>query len=348
MFELLKQLCEIPGPGGHERRVHEFLAERWRRHCDEVEITGVGNLIAHVGGRGPKLLLVGHGDELCHVVKSISPDGYLWLAHGGRDLTGRPPLRGGVMTPIGQPALVIGDDAIEEGIYATVVGHIVTQSQREHTRFEWNDIFVDIGASSREEVLERGIRIGSRVIWNPPTRRKGPLMWGKAMDDRAPLLVLDQLLERVDRGRLAFDLYLGSTILEEIGLVGAASINGEIGCDYAVAIDVGPTGDTPLIDDRDVPARLGAGPILVHKDMMHYSRSVMRALTAAAEAAAIPYQDAIYSSYGSDAGELLRQGVESGLLCIPTRYTHSPHEMVHERDLEQTIALLESFVTRGI
>ncbi len=349
MFELLKQLCEIPGPAGNEARVQRFLAERWRGRAREVRITDVGNLIAHVGGRGDGLLLVAHADEIGHVVKSITPDGFLAIAHGGRDLTGRPPLRGGLMTPLGQAELVVGDgDVLEEGIYTSVTGHITTPNQREQTRLEWNDLLVDIGATSRDDVLARGVRVGSRVIWNPPTRRKGPLMWGKAMDDRAPLLVLDQLLERVDPDRLQFDLWLGSSVMEEIGLVGAASINREIGSRYGVAIDVGPTGDYPLVDDRDVPVKLGGGPILVHKDTMHYNRRIMRGLQAAAEAAGVPYQDAIYSQYGSDAGELMRQGTAAGLLCIPTRYTHSPHEMVHERDLEQTIALLEAFVTRPL
>lgn len=347
MFELLKTLCEIPGPAGHEWRVHEFLAERWRGRA-EVRITDVGNLIAHAGGQGDRLLLVAHGDEISHVVKSISADGFLWIAHGGRDLERRPAFRGGIMLPLGQPALVIGDEAIEEGIYATVTGHIVSPAQREQYRLDWNDIFVDIGASSREEVLARGIRIGSRVIWNVPTRRKGPLFWGKAMDDRAPLLVLDQLLERVDPARLAFDLWLGSSVMEEIGLVGAASINREVGARYGIAIDVGPTGDLPLVDERDVPVKLGGGPVVVPKDALTYDRKVTRALTRTAEAAGLPYQEAIYPYFGSDAHELMRQGTAAALLNIPTRYTHSPHEMVHERDLEHTVALLEAFVTRGM
>src|SRR5205814_41510 len=161
--------------------------------------------------------------------------------------------------------------------------------------------FVDIGAASREEVLARGIRVGSRVIWNTPTRRKGPLFWGKAMDDRAPLLVLDQLLERVDPARLAFDLWLGSTVMEEIGLVGAASINREVDARYGVAVDVGPTGDVPLVDERDVPVKLGGGPVIVPKDALTYDRKVTRALTRAAEAAGIPYQEAVYPYFGSDA-----------------------------------------------
>jgi endoglucanase len=347
MFETLKYFCEIPAPGGREDLIHIPLAERWKPHVDAVEITPVGNLIAHVGGRGAKLLLVGHGDEIGFTVKSISPDGFLFITSGQRDDRMKPDLRGSYFTPIGQPALVVGRAAQVEGVFATLTGHILTPDQRQKTVLDWNDIWVDVFMSSREQVEAAGIRIGDRVVWNPPTRQHGKLISGKAMDNRVSLLLMDEILRRLDRSRLKYDLYLTSSIQEEAGLIGAASINQTIGCAYAIALDTGLSGDVPGVDARDVSSHLGGGPVLIHKDLYSYNFEQNNRLIDTATEEDIPLQHAAYSIYGTDAGSLIRAGVAASALVVPTRYTHSPFETVHVDDLEATVRLLLAFLYRG-
>ena len=153
MFDILKTLCELPGPVGREHAVHDFLLERWSPHAQSASITPVGNLVAHIGGDGPAFLIVGHGDEIGFTIKHISEDGYLFFNSGQRLGTDRPEMRGSYTIPTGQPALVVTRHGTVEGVFATLTGHILSQRQRETTQLEWNDMWVDICASSRDEVL---------------------------------------------------------------------------------------------------------------------------------------------------------------------------------------------------
>jgi endoglucanase len=344
MFETLKLFCELPGPGGREERVHGLLMERWRSQVETIRQTPVGNVVARVGGSGPKLMLVGHGDEIGFAVKYISPDGFLYFTTGQREASGRPDLRGMYFTPMGQPALVIGREALIEGVFATLTGHILTPQQRDKLALDWNDLFVDVCLPSRAAVADAGLQIGDRIIWNPPTRQKGDFYYGKAMDNRVSLALLDTLLSRLDRSRLQYDLYFGSTVMEESGLYGAQSINREAQCEYAIAIDTGLSGDVPGVDPRDVSTRLGSGPILIHKDLYGYSFRLNNQLIDVARGASIPLQHAVHGIYGTDAGALLREDVAASALAVPTRYTHSPFEMVHAADLEMTVSLLLEFL----
>lgn len=348
MFETLKYFCEIPAPGGREDLIHEPLRDRWAGQVESVQITPAGNLIAHVGGNGPKMALVGHGDEIGFTVKAITRDGFLFLTSGQRDDRMKPDLRGSYFTPLGQPALVIGRKARVPGVFATLTGHILTADQRAKTALDWNDIWVDVFMSSAEEVNAAGIQVGDRVVWNPTTQQHGRLVTGKAMDNRVSLVIMDEVLRRVDRARLRYDLYLTSTVQEEAGLIGAASLHPAIGCDYALALDTGLSGDVPNVDPRDVSSRLGAGPILIHKDLYSYNWAQNNRIIDAAAEAGIPLQHVAYSLYGTDAGALIRSGAAASALVVPTRYTHSPFETLHLDDLEATIQLVLAFLYRPL
>jgi endoglucanase len=344
MFDLIKKLCELPGPVGDEAAVQNFLLETWHDRVEAITLTKVGNLVARIGGQGPRLLLAAHADELCYVVKYISDDGFLWITSGQRDVEQRPAMRSGMLLPLGHPALVLTTQGDVEGVFATLTGHILTPTQRAKTQLDWTDVFIDIGANSKADALACGVQIGDRVIWNPPTRRMGDLAYGKAMDDRALLAVMDKLLDVLDRSKLAYELTFASTIQEEMGLIGAESVMQDVSCDMALALDVGLVGDAPGVDQRDASARLGGGPMIVHKDTIAYHRPLTLTLARVAQAARIPVQHAIFSSYGSDAAAFIRRGVPAALVAVPTRYTHSPFEMVHLRDMEQTVQLLKAFL----
>jgi putative aminopeptidase FrvX len=344
VFALVKELTELPGPTGHEDAVQDWIASRWGSFALDVRRTRVDNVLARIGGDGPRLVFVAHADEICLMVKSISDDGFLHLWPYYADQIGRPPRW---FTPINQPALVVTSNGTIDGVFATASGHVVggRNSQKDHV--DWNDWFVDIGARSRDAVQAQGIRPGSRVIWNPLTRRIGDNITGKAMDDRAALAIAtlagEQLAQRDD---MAFDVWLASTVQEENGLLGAASLADEMQFDIAIALDVGLTGDIPGPDKRDFPAKLGKGPIVVFQDATcHYSRRLSEDLLKIASDRGICVQSAVFQNYGSDGAALLRRGVETALLTYPTRYTHSPVETVDEQDLVRMVHLLVAFAT---
>jgi endoglucanase len=135
-------------------------------------------------------------------------------------------------------------------------------------------------------------------------------------------------------------------VQEEIGLIGATSLGNNGAFDLAIAIDNGPLADYPGTDDGELPVQLGQGPVLIYKDAMtHYDRRVIQRVLDTAAESAIDVQHGVYSGFGSDGVALIRAGIPTALLAIPTRYTHSPFEMGDERDVDATLQLLTAFVT---
>jgi endoglucanase len=346
MFALVKTLTELPGPVGHEDAVQDWLAARWGAFAAEVRRTRVGNVLARLpGGRGPRLAVMAHADEICLMVKSVDEQGFLrlWPYYG--DQLGHPPRW---FVPFNQPALVLGGHGPVAGVIATASGHVVGGRGSQKERLDRNDLFVDCGFRARAEAEAAGIHAGCRAIWNPPTRRLGErLIVGKAMDDRAALAIATAAGERLaGRDDLTHEVWLVSTVQEENGLIGAASVYDELRPELCLNLDVGLTGDIPGPSETDFPCKLGAGPMVVYQDSScHYSRRLSNQLVELARARQIPVQQAIFQNYGSDGASLLRRGVETALLTYPTRYTHSPIETVDEGDLERCVELIVAFAT---
>jgi tetrahedral aminopeptidase len=340
-FELLDEVCSIPGPTGQEAEVMDWCARRWAQGVESIDRTPTGNLYAKVGGRGRKVLIQAHADEIGFIIKSIDDNGFLHVATA--QVMDDPSKR----FPIGQPALVLGRYGPVDGLLATATGHVLTEQQRNTPGMTYHDFWVDIGASSKEDAAERGVHPGARVIWNPPMRQLGSKIYGKAIDDRMLIALMTRLLENGVADSLNCQLHFAVTVQEENGLIGANALFRDLKPDVAIALDVGLAGDIPAVANTTMPTELGAGPILVHKDAStHYSREIIWELVDVAEANGIPVQHAIFERFGSDGAQFIRHGIPAVLLAPPTRYTHSPFEMIEESDLDATVDLLWHFVTK--
>ena len=109
----------------------------------------------------------------------------------------------------------------------------------------------------------------------PPPQQLGPHVVGKALDDRVPLAVITEVLRRVPPAERAWELTLACTVQEEIGLIGAFALAAREQFDAAIVVEIGLAGDIPGVDERAMPLRLGAGPVLVHKDaLVHYDHAL--------------------------------------------------------------------------
>lgn len=339
--ETLIDLMTLPGPTGREESVLAWLERAWAPHVKRIWRSRVGNLIAYVGGSGPRLLLTAHADELSFVVRSIDTSGLLWLTTG--QVRGEPQER----FPVGQPALVLGRGLAVEGIFVTATGHVVPEERR-NKPLTFSDLLVDIGANSKQEVLDRGITVGASVIGNPPPRRVGTRLYGKAIDDRIGLALMTLLVRQIDTQQLNCALYFAATVQEENGLLGASSLRADLDVDWAIALDVGLVGDLPTVGEQWMPAMLGGGPQLVHKDSAtHYDQRLLWRLAELADRAGIPVQHVVFERYGSDGAALIRQGIPTALLAVGARHTHAPFEAVDLSDAEATLLLLEQLVYEG-
>jgi endoglucanase len=345
MFTLIKELTELSGPVGQEAAVLASVEQLWRAAGASVERTRTGNLIARAGGRGPRLLLVAHADELCYLVRSIHPDGFLWLANGQawtRTYGNRNSFT------LGQRVRVLARSGPIPGVIATATGHVASLALPELNELTWDDFWVDTGLS-QAELLTRGVTPGTRVIWEAETVQWGDQVVGKALDDRVPLAILHEVLRRVHDSQLGCQLTLACTVQEEIGLVGAFGLGMREQFDAAIAVEIGLAGDIPTVSGRTMPVRLGGGPMLVHKDaLVHYDYALTARLEAIANEAGIPIQHAVFGSFGSDGSALMKADIPSALLAFPTRYTHTPFEAAHLGDIELLTQWLCEIVRRGV
>ena len=338
MEELIRTLSLLPGPTGQEDAVLEWVAREWRT-VGEVTQSPVGNLFLHIPGPGPRVLLAAHADELSLIVRSITPDGFLRVLPGERDVFSFPYF-------LGAPVRVLADGGELPGVVATTTGHAMTPEQKDRVRLGWDELFVDVGLTARE-CGERGIHIGTRMVWDSPPRKLGRLLVGKAMDDRLGVAVLVELARRLAVQAPRFDVTLALTVQEEIGMVGASSVARDgRAFDIGFVIDNGLAGDIPTTSGEHVPVRLGGGPTLVHRDSsVHYSRRLINAMREVAGRNGIPIQEMVLFHYSSDGAHLVRQGMEALLVAPPIRYSHSPFEAVDPSDVEATVRLFELFLT---
>jgi len=338
MEALLRTLTTLPGPTGQEDEVLDWVRRAWEP-LGEVAQSPVGNLFLHLPGPGKRVLLAAHADELSLIVRSVSPDGFLRVLPGERDQFSAPYF-------IGSPVRVLADGGPLPGMVATTTGHALNPDQKNKSTYGWDDVFVDVGLTAAE-CTERGIRIGTRMVWDPGVRRVGRLLVGKAMDDRLGVAVLVEVARRIAGAERRFDVTFALTVQEEIGMLGASSLARD-GRSFEVGfiIDNGLAGDIPTVNEAHVPVRLGRGPALVHRDSsVHYSRRLIGEMREVADARGIPVQDVVLFHYSSDGAHLVRQGMETLLVAPPIRYSHSPFEAVDVGDVEAAVRLFEAYLT---
>src|SRR5262245_6027019 len=193
LFTQIKTLTELVGPVGQEGAVFDYIEPLWRASGATIERSRIGNMIARAGGQGPKLLLLAHADELCYLVRAIDPGGFLWLANGQSWTRAFGPRN---WFTVGSRVRVLAPSGELPGVIAAVTGHVATLRLPEKSDFDWDDLWVDTGLT-RDELAGRGVRPGTRVIWDAPCERLGGQLVGKALDDRVGLAVICEVVRRV-------------------------------------------------------------------------------------------------------------------------------------------------------
>jgi putative aminopeptidase FrvX len=344
MFDLIKRLCELTGPSGQEGPVLAEAERLWREAGLATERTRTGTLIGRAGGAGRRVLLLAHADELCYLVRSIDPGGYLWLANGQAWTRAFGPRN---WFTVGSRVRVLARSGELPGVIAAVTGHVASLRLPEKPDFDWDDLWVDTGLT-RDELLARGVTPGTRIVWDAACERLGSHFLGKALDDRVGLATICEVVRRVPAAELGCQLTVAATVQEEIGVVGAAALAAREQFEAAIVVESGLAGDVPRVGEAAVPLRLGAGPALVHKDsLVHYDHALTSGLERLAGERGIAVQHAVFGSFGSDGSSLMRADVPTALLAFPTRYTHTPFEMGSLADVEAMVDLLGAFVRSG-
>lgn len=335
----LRELLEIASPTGFEvagqRKWSEYVSE----FVDDVDSDTYGNTWASLKGDGDghRLMLEAHADEIGLMINHISESGYLYVTRiGGSDRT----------IARGRRLQIIGSKGVVPGVVGNTAIHL--RDTKEDKIPEWHEIFVDVGAKSREEVESLGLRVGHPAVYDEPVLElaNGRLV-ARALDNRIGGFIVAQALQTLsDPSRRGNTTVLGvNAVQEEIGGYGARMITYRLEPSLAIVIDVTHATDSPGIpQEKHGRVLLGGGPAISHGTANH--PQVVERLMQCAEAEDIPIQhEASSRSTGTDTDDVFvsRAGVPSALVSVPMRYMHSTVEMVDLEDVESCVRLLVAF-----
>ncbi|MCJ7773502.1 MAG: hypothetical protein MUP22_10265, partial [Desulfobacterales bacterium] len=76
-FELLEKLTAVPGVPGREEPVAEIIRSSLPSKIRECSVDRLGNLVVHIPGKGKRVMLAAHMDEVGLIVQRILPSGFL-------------------------------------------------------------------------------------------------------------------------------------------------------------------------------------------------------------------------------------------------------------------------------
>jgi endoglucanase len=339
-MNLLQELCETPGIPGREERLRAIVRRELQPIVDEIRVDALGNLIAVKKNPGaPKLMIAAHMDEIGFVVSYIDKEkGWLRLTGlGGHD----------PRNMVAQRVTVCAASGDLTGILYPGLKppHIQTEEDRKRQPTV-TDFFVDLGLPA-DKVLEL-VAIGAPVVMQRGYAVVGDCVTVKALDDRVAVYVMIRAMQAAQS--FGFETYAVATTQEEVGLRGATTSAFGIVPDVGIALDVTLAVDIPNVPEHEHVTKLGKGTAIKIMDGSAIQHpNLVAFLQALADRRSILWQHEILPRGGTDSGaiQLTHSGVPVATLSIPTRYIHSPVEMVNMADVEATVRLLTAFIEEG-
>jgi putative aminopeptidase FrvX len=330
----LKRLLDTPGPSGFE----SAPANVWRneaRAFAEVTNDVAGNSLAVVNGDGsPTIMLAGHIDEIGVIITYIDDEGFLYIAGiGGWD----------PQVLVAQRIRIMGRDGDVFGVIGKKPIHLIKAEDRKKAS-EMTDLWIDIGAASREEAEQRVTVGDAGVIDSRTIDFPNNCIASRSIDDRIGAFIVLEALRRYAEKPGAARVVAVATTQEEIAFQGGgARVSAtRVAPQMAIVVDVTHATDYQGAEKKEHGHhKIGGGPVLTRGSII--SPVVYTLLRDTATRLSIPYtvHAAGRESWtDADAIHVARDGVATGLLSIPNRYMHSPNELVSLEDLDRAAALI--------
>ena len=326
--DFLFDLLRTPSPTGFETPGQRVWAQYVRPLADRVEADAYGNAWATLDGAegAPSVMLEAHADEIGFMVNFVSEVGFLSITRiGGSDRA----------LARGRRVRILGEAGEVKGVIGNTAIHL--RDAKDEKVPEWHELFVDVGAKSRDEVVARGIRVGHPGVLDETVEELLPgRLVGRALDNRIGGYVIAQVLAALAAGeRPESSVYVANAVQEEIGGHGARMLAYRLRPSVAVVLDVTHATDSPGVSkEKHGHVRLGGGPTVTHGTAN--PPAVVARLVEVAAREDIPIQHEASSRFtGTDTDDIFasRSGVASALVSLPMRYMHSTVETVDLDDV---------------
>lgn len=340
--KFLKKYINTPSPSGFEMLLggQKVWIEKVKQFADRVEVDSYGNAYAYLDSTKPNsqtktILLDAHADEIGFYVTDITDSGLIkFNCLGGSDITIMPASRVDIWSDKNK---VIG-----------VVGHPAIHVHKRKFSAKQEDMFIDIGLSSKEDIEKKGIRVGTPITMTDGYMELGDYYCGRSLDDKIGGYINMKVLESLSKlENREYNIVVVNAVQEEVGLFGAKMAVEKIKPDVAIAIDVTHDVSTPPYGKEQIKTLSGKGVVIM--DAPSIQKNVFKILVDTAKEKDIPFQ--LYASGGSSGTNAdsyaYPHGIPTGLVQLPLKYMHTTVEMVKKDDVESVISLLTNVIVGG-
>lgn len=332
--DFLMTLLKTPSPSSMEMAIQKTWINYMKPYADEIITDHAGNAIAVLNKDADfKILLAGHCDEIALVINRIDDNGFLYFDK-----------MGGV-----NPKAAIGMRVNVLGFNQTLTGVIGVNAQHHggiKGDFDVEDLYIDCGAKSKEEI-SAFVQIGDLAVYDrSPDVLMDRYITGRGLDNRTGQFIVGEVLRKLKGKDLNVGVYAASTVNEETNMGGAYFAASGINPTLAIACDVTFATDYPHVNKNKYgDITLDGGPVLAKGAPIN--RKINQWLEAAAKRLDMDVQYELTPRMtGTDADKmrLTNQGVPVSLVSLPLRYMHSPVETASIKDIEAEIDLIVDWI----
>lgn len=331
---VIKKWTELDGVSGCEKVIRDAIINEIKPYCDNCYTDNMGNLIVEKyaiknSENAPTVILSAHMDEVGLIVTDITDGGMLKF-----DTVG------GITTSVLLSCPVRCKDI--KGVIGTIPPHLMPKDKKSED-FELEDLFIDIGVKSKEEV-KKVIQKGDTFAFDSSYTEFGDgLIKAKALDDRLGVAIMLDIIKE----SYPANLKLVFTVQEETGLRGAKSACAGLEADFAIVIESTAAQDVIGTRQHEKVTKLGYGAALSVMDRTTiYDEELLRTLISLAKENNIKYQIKMAATGGNDAGEIhiSNGGTKTCAVSVPTRYIHSPSDIISIYDFDCVLKLVKAFL----
>jgi putative aminopeptidase FrvX len=339
--EFLKKYLNNASPTGFEAGGQQLWLEYIKPYVDEWQIDNYGTAYCAINpGTDYRVVIEGHADEISWFVNFITEEGFIHvIRNGGSDHQIAPSKRVNIHTAKG----------IVKGVFGWPAIH--TRSGEDKISPKLENIFIDVGAKDKKEVLAMGIHVGCVITYEDELMTLNDRFYvGRALDNRMGGFCVAEVarLLKENNIKLPYTLYVVNSVQEEIGLRGAQMVADTIKPHVAIVTDVTHDTYTPMIEKKtNGDVKCGEGPSVTYAPAVH--NKLLQLIIETAEKNNIPLQrEASSRSTGTDTDAFAYSngGVPSALISLPLRYMHTTVEMAHKSDVENVIKLIYETLQR--
>ncbi len=333
--DFLHRYLDNVSPTGFESSGQKIWLDYLKPFIDEDFVDVYGTAVGVINsGKDFKVVIEAHADEISWFVNYITDDGYLYvIRNGGSDFQIAPSMRCHVYTENGD---------VIKGVFGWPADHVRHDKNPEAKQ---ENIFIDIGCSSREEVEKRGIHIGSVAVFEANSEwLTDDYLIARALDNRIGGYMIAEVARKINENKidLPFSLYIVNSVQEEIGLRGAEMISRRINPDVAIVTDVTHDTYSPLYNKKKQgDCKCGRGPVISYGPAVQ--NNLLKHIVDTSKDKDISIQRTAASrSTGTDTDAFAysASGVASALISLPLKYMHTTVEMVHKDDIQGCIDLI--------